>query len=39
VNPAAGFGIRARLGQRQFQLEMRRMSGFNSLTLGTTLPF
>ena len=39
VNPAAGFGIRARLGQRQFQLEIRRMSNFNSLTLGTTLPF
>lgn len=34
-----GLGIRARLGSRTFQLEVRRYEHSNSATIGTQLPF
>jgi len=34
-----GLGLRARLGGRSFQLELRRIHYNNSLTFGTRLPF
>ncbi len=34
-----GVGLRARLGGRSFQLELRRIYGHNGLTFGTRLPF
>ncbi len=34
-----GVGLRARLGGRSFQLELRRIYGYNGLTFGTRLPF
>ncbi len=34
-----GVGLRARLGGRSFQLELRRIYGDNGLTFGTRLPF
>jgi hypothetical protein len=34
-----GLGLRARLGDRSFQLELRRLYYHNSLTFGTRLPF
>lgn len=34
-----GLGLRARLGGRAFQLELRRIYGHTGLTFGTRLPF
>src|SRR5262245_16586870 len=34
-----GFGLRARLGGRLFQIEYRRLYDHNGLTFGTRLPF
>jgi hypothetical protein len=39
IIPTLGLGLRAQLGGRSVQLEIRRVSYHNSLTFGTRLPF
>jgi hypothetical protein len=39
ITPTLGLGLRGRLGGRSFQLELRRIYYYNSMTFGTRLPF